>query len=549
MGKISDLWVRLGLKKEEFDKGMNDVDKRTEKTGSVLGRLKNIGVAVWAAIGGAVLKVGKDITKSTNEMEDKWEIFTTKAKVAWNTFVRTLVSGDWSNFISNFKREVQAVTHLQEILQADTEIMNAIAIQKAQIANQLAELEIAMRDQTKLYEERAAAAQKYIKLVTPIYDKEIQRAEKLKAAQYKAFFGNKYADSTYTNKANQALWDMMLVEYGNLDPVINGRTFNEIVARYLNPDDYITPFSESEVKHQLEFNAIQNEFNQLAEWLTNAFNQKYAGQFTTNADDVFGFMSTFFNQYEKNRNSEEVQALFDAVIGLYNAIAARKQETKRVENTLNGIEAALLKEKEDLGVAFVDDLDEIISEPIEIEIEPIEIDMDSADEALDKFLDDWREKMAEAEKIAEMFNSAITRSISDGTTALIDGLMNADDANPAAILSAIVSPFADLMTQLGEMLVAEGIAIEASKLSLRSLNGIPAIAAGTALIATAAAIKGGIQKLGNVGGESAAAVGSSSSSTGSVENIQSELTIYVEGRLSGSDIVLAGNKTLKNWGR
>jgi hypothetical protein len=34
-----------------------------------------------------------------------------------------------------------------------------------------------------------------------------------------------------------------------------------------------------------------------------------------------------------------------------------------------------------------------------------------------------------------------------------------------------------------------------------------------------------------------------------VQNYESEMTIYVEGKISGSDIVLAGNKTLKNWRR
>jgi hypothetical protein len=149
MGKISDIWVRLGLKKDEFDKGMDDVDKKAQGTGNVFGKLKVKALAVWAAIGTTVLKVGKDIVRSTNEMEDKWEIFVTKAKVAWSTFVKTLVSGDWSNFTENYKKEVQAATYLQEILQADTEIMNSIALRKAQMADQLAQLVRAMRDQTE----------------------------------------------------------------------------------------------------------------------------------------------------------------------------------------------------------------------------------------------------------------------------------------------------------------------------------------------------------------------------------------------------------------
>ena len=112
MGKIGDLWVKLGLKKEEFDKGMNNAEKKSEGFGDKMGKLKGKAVAVWAAIGTAVLKVGKDIATATNDMEDKWEMFTNKASIAWKTFIRTLVSGDWANFVSNFKKEVAAIEQL-----------------------------------------------------------------------------------------------------------------------------------------------------------------------------------------------------------------------------------------------------------------------------------------------------------------------------------------------------------------------------------------------------------------------------------------------------
>jgi hypothetical protein len=36
MGKISDIWVRLGLKKEGFDKGMDDAVRKTDQTREAL---------------------------------------------------------------------------------------------------------------------------------------------------------------------------------------------------------------------------------------------------------------------------------------------------------------------------------------------------------------------------------------------------------------------------------------------------------------------------------------------------------------------------------
>ena len=45
MGKISDIWVRLGLKKDNFDKGMDDAVKKTDKTS---GKMSNMLSAVKA---------------------------------------------------------------------------------------------------------------------------------------------------------------------------------------------------------------------------------------------------------------------------------------------------------------------------------------------------------------------------------------------------------------------------------------------------------------------------------------------------------------------
>jgi hypothetical protein len=63
-------------------------------------------------------------------------------------------------------------------------------------------------------------------------------------------------------------------------------------------------------------------------------------------------------------------------------------------------------------------------------------------------------------------------------------------------------------------------------------------------------MRSGISALSKGGGAaSTASYSGGGSSYGNVQNYESEMTIYVEGKISGSDIVLAGNKTLKNWRR
>ena len=63
MAKISDIWVRLGLKKEGFDKGINDAEKSTQGFGSKLQSIKAGAVVAWAAIGTAVITFTKDFIK------------------------------------------------------------------------------------------------------------------------------------------------------------------------------------------------------------------------------------------------------------------------------------------------------------------------------------------------------------------------------------------------------------------------------------------------------------------------------------------------------
>jgi hypothetical protein len=123
------------------------------------------------------------------------------------------------------------------------------------------------------------------------------------------------------------------------------------------------------------------------------------------------------------------------------------------------------------------------------------------------------------------------------------GLEGADMKNA---LAAFIAPLGDTMKQMGAMIMSEGIAMTAFKKSFT--NPAAAIAAGAALMAIGSAVSSGLQRLtANPGGGTGYSSGSSASA--GVQNYESEMTIYVEGRISGNDIVLSGNKTLNKWRR
>ena len=154
----------------------------------------------------------------------------------------------------------------------------------------------------------------------------------------------------------------------------------------------------------------------------------------------------------------------------------------------------------------------------------------------------------EIDSLNNMLEQSFISAFSGGMQAFTDMLMGIEGADASQIMAAVLQPIANTAMQLGEMLIAEGLAISAFKESLKSLNPTVAIAAGTALLAVGAALSSGIKAL---GGNSAAAGAASagSSSAGNMETFEQDITVHVVGTISGNDIVLAGQKTLNKWSR
>jgi hypothetical protein len=117
------------------------------------------------------------------------------------------------------------------------------------------------------------------------------------------------------------------------------------------------------------------------------------------------------------------------------------------------------------------------------------------------------------------------------------------------VMAAFLSPFADTLKQMGSMIMAEGIAMEAFKKSFT--NPYAAIAAGAALIAIGSAVSSGLQALtaNPTGGAGTSASYGGNSYGSGTENYESTLNIEVTGKISGSDILIAGRKQQSKWDR
>lgn len=177
-----------------------------------------------------------------------------------------------------------------------------------------------------------------------------------------------------------------------------------------------------------------------------------------------------------------------------------------------------------------------------------EIDYENSTE-IDKLLDDLNEMKALAEEVS----SAIVDGLADGLQILMDQFMGLDEMNGWAVVQGLLDPLADMASQQGKLLVMQGLAIDAVKSSLNTLQGGVAIAAGTALIATAAAVKSGLASLasGSKGSAGTATSSAAASGQGMTQTQYEDMNINVkiEGRLKGSDIVLASRGAQASWAR
>lgn len=161
---------------------------------------------------------------------------------------------------------------------------------------------------------------------------------------------------------------------------------------------------------------------------------------------------------------------------------------------------------------------------------------------------DFLQGMVDAsEKANEAIRDALVDGISGSIQYLADCFMGLEEFNGAGLLSALLTPLANVAVEMGEILIAQGIGVEACKKALESLNGYAAIAAGVALVTIGAAAKAGLRSAVNhaTGGGYSTSVASSAytSNASNPSSFGREMEVKVTGTLTanGSQLVAVLN--------
>ena len=627
MGKIGDLFVRLGLKKSDFDRGIEDAKKKTSSFASKMSTVLKGVAAAFGVVGvavGVVTKALGALATQNQALGDSWNRTVSSMKAMWDSFKTDVANTDFTGAVERARNAAAAAADYYNAKDWDIEVENANRLIQAEHAADIEEWQEIARDVNRSNQERVEAIQKIMSTMEPVYANTIAQNAITAKASLNKFISSAtgQAVETITQDARDA-WADYIKWQGQVSnrAAVEAADAVNAAKKRLAQVEYGQPAHMGNVGFNLDYLSQKGDTGPNPA-LVEA-RQALAGALKEAADlGVTNDILTMRQQYRDRLNDNKTQTMVGDVEQYLLSLAAQQKENRRLTTLMHslehtdigggsngggntatndsaleaqrrqaeriakeaaeyqlsertqlkkhfeeekamlerfGIDTAMLtlkyhdadaelmrKELEEDKAMLQDQLEEF-EDSFKVELEPFELGP-----GVQEFLDELTRLLEEAEDRAQRFKESVVDGFSAGIQELTDQLMGVSEVNGGAIFKALLSPMADMAQQEGELLILQGMGIEAIKTALESLNGIGAVVAGTALVAAAAAVKSGLSRIAQTGG-SATGVATSSAAdigtglTGSVQDL--ELTVKIEGSLRGSDIVLAAQRTEASWSR
>lgn len=647
MSKIGDLFVRLGLKKEEFSKGISEAKKESS---SFAESVKGIGLkgkiafaAVAAAVTGVVAAV-KNLAKSNQTLGDEFNRTTAGMTAMWDTLKSAIASTDFSNFLSDLQEANRLARDLYDAQDALSEINTSYNISLAKQLETINNLKVRLRDVNLSEQERKAAGEQLLQIYKDLEanptrgmnafseaslnkmanklgwvtknatDKEMAYARK-QVEEFFVWLGSEQGskmNSLYNKAAlvdqhefwKNGEWQNQADQIATAQGV--SKAYQQMLRNYNNKvsdkerlamEQAVTGAYQQQAKYSGETLRIQtlinnlkgsggrsgggnSEINQIEKIQESTLTQRellqkrYAEQLALlqkYGQDASALTQKFSNDLVNSLSDKAAEGdIFERTMGRKELLQKHYEELLEVFRQYN-------MDSSSLGVQYVQMLaqiredeeaetekqkkvmDEWSKSVVDAFLKINSVDLDDVQEALADFnadLDAQIEKsnksLQRAEDMIGDFKKAVVSGFSEACQEMADQLFGLKDTNVGSVVKALLTPLAQMAIKMGEIIVAEGIAMEAAKSALS--NPYTAIAAGAALIAIGAAATAALNAVAQSAGRSSTTTsygrGSNTGGSGSyTENIETELTIYVKGRISGSDIVISGERTVNKWSR
>lgn len=550
--------MKLGLKKDEFSRGMKEAGNEGKGFAEKMNRVGAAVKTAWAAMAAAVVKFATDAVKMTQKWGDQWEVTMQGIRAAYGSFVRQISSGEgWRNLFSNMKEAARLAREAAASMDELGERKVSYSYTAAETEREIAAQRLIMQDTSKSNAERQAAARRIIELERALGEEKKAIAMQEADAMRKQFQAQ--------TRMNDAEIDFLIRRYNeNRDAIQQSRDY---LAERLRLEKEIDAAARSYGTGTMSSAAYES----IARRRQDA--EKALADLEGNTSQYIKDIAVLTQKYDKG-NDELVQGMARAEVAVIEVDTAVMQAQTRATALLGSLSKASGNVSAGVGVSFeIGSADmaliranERIEDELARQMQQIEREVEAMDKIefapleivppdmtdFDRFYSNFKARQEALMEVVENLRTAVVDGFSAAAETLMDQFAGLEEINPGKVVQALLTPLADMAIKEGEILMAEGIGVEACKKALESLNGYAAIAAGAALIAIGAAAKSGLAALAKSGAGSTATTtysGAGATSAAQTQTIQTEMTVYVTGRLSGSDILLSGQKTQSNWNR
>ena len=560
MGILGELWVKLGLRNEGLNKGLEQSKQKVNGFAQYMGKLGGIIAGAFSVQ--AVVQFANQTAELANKAKGVRAAFQKLGDGSLLNSLRRATQGTVDDLqlmqravqANNFKIPMdQLATYLQFATKRAQEtgqsvdylvdsIITGLGRQSLLILDNLgfsaAEIRDNMKDGASMAEAVGKIIQQQMPSATTEIDKAAVASERLTAAwtNFKLMIGdttsgpiswikNQLAgvleeQTAIQNSGNLNKWQKLFSRNFILRGIMRmAGTYDRAFAQDAEDTELIGPMPNSN-----------------------------AATTNTETTAVKGLVAQLEEEIKKKEEIRNLSANEDEIRQLNDEIAAMKERLKILQMTSE--EYKKYQESLDKSLKKVDGV---------FDVPKIKANTNAGLEILNQGVDAWKANndkavanQAAALGAIAMMNEAINAGISNSLNELANAIAGVDGANIGSVVKALLSPLADAAISAGLLIMTTGKGIEALKAGLAGFIGTLPIAAGAALVAIGVAAKAGLAAIGRgasgAGGYGNNSVTSYSGGYGVNTNnyAQAASSYTLTTTLKGQDLLLAIQRTENN---
>lgn len=315
---------------------INTLTDSTKRTEAFSGAMRAMASPIGTIIGiiGSVTAAVKLFKESIHETQSTGDSFDNEMAgwtATWDAFKKAVSTVDFSGFIVSAREAAAAGRSLQAVMDETFERTNSARILRASMSEENAVLRETMQDTRKSYEERLAAADKYLANMKPIYEQEEETAKRNRDAQLEYLFSITNRVKYATKEERDAAKEKLALYIQNYN--INERIIKDARAYLQAQEDVKAAEKGLRTAESAEMTKYYDEQRKAAQKRINSASK-----------DVVA-MSKLVKQYNLTSDAE-VKAYVDAEEKYQTARAASYNDQRRIVTMRNNLEAQQTKEQE-----------------------------------------------------------------------------------------------------------------------------------------------------------------------------------------------------------